>query len=48
MRKKFQTSITLSFKAKELIVKLAEKLGLNKVSVIEMAVRKLAEKEGIS
>ena len=47
MRKKFQTSTTLSLRAKELIVKLADKLGLNKASVIELAIRKLAEKEGV-
>jgi len=48
MRNKIQTSITLSRKAKDLIEKLTVKLGVNKTSVIEIAVRKLAEKENIS
>jgi hypothetical protein len=48
MRRKFQTSTTLTLKSKDLIVKLAEKLGLNKASIIEMAIRKLAEKEKVS
>ena len=47
MRRKIQTSITISVKGKELIEKLADKLGLNRTCVIEMAVRKLAEKEEV-
>ena len=48
MRNKTLTSITLSHQAKELREKLAVKLGINKTAVIEMAIRKLAEKENIT
>lgn len=48
MRKdKHNTSIRLTPEAKELIERLSEKLGINQTSVIEMAVRVLAEKEKV-
>lgn len=47
MRNKNPTSFRLSPEAFNLITKLCEKLGLSKASVLEMAIRKLAEQEGI-
>lgn len=41
------TSIRLSAEADRLIKALADRLGLKQSSVIEMAVRKLAEQEGL-
>lgn len=41
------TSIRLTLEAKRLITELAVKLGVHKSSVIELAIRKLAEKEGL-
>jgi predicted DNA-binding protein len=40
-----QTSIRLTPEAKELIERLRQKLGVNQTSVIEIALRVLAEKE---
>jgi predicted DNA-binding protein len=42
-----QTSIRLTLDAKELIERLSQKLGINQTSVIEMAIRVLAEKESL-
>lgn len=42
-----QTSIRLTPEAKELIERLSKKLGINHTSVIEMAIRVLAEKEKV-
>jgi len=42
-----QTSIRLTSEAKELIERLSQKLGINQTSVIEMAIRVLAEKEKV-
>ena len=47
MRKKIQTTFTLSVEALRLIVELAKKLGLSKTGVLEMAIRRLAEMENI-
>lgn len=41
------TSIRLTPEAKELIKRLTVKLGINQTSVIEMAIRVLAEKENV-
>lgn len=41
------TSIRLSAEADRLIKALADRLGLKQSSVIELAVRKLAEQEGL-
>ena len=42
-----QTSVRLTPEAKELIERLSKKLGINQTSVIEMAIRVLAEKEKV-
>ncbi len=48
MRKdKHTTSLRLTPEAKELIERLSQKLGVNQTSVIEMAIRVLAEKEKV-
>ena len=44
---KQQTSIRLTPEAKALIERLSQKLGINQTSVIEMAIRVLAEKEKV-
>lgn len=41
------TSIRLSAEADRLIKALAEKLGIKQSGVIEMAIRKLAERENV-
>ena len=41
------TSIRLTSEAKQLIERLSNKLGINQTSVIEMAIRVLAEKENV-
>lgn len=46
-RDKLPTSIRLSEEGKQLRKLLAEKLGISESAVIEMALRKLAEMEGI-
>jgi hypothetical protein len=45
--KKEATSYRLSVDAKQLIKMLSDRLGINETSVIELAVRELAEKKGI-
>jgi predicted DNA-binding protein len=42
-----QTSIRLTPEARALIKRLSDKLGINQTSVIEMAIRVLAEKENV-
>ena len=42
-----QTSVRLTPEAKELIRRLSTKFGINQTSVIEMAIRVLAEKERV-
>ena len=42
-----QTSVRLTSEAKELIERLSAKLCINQTSVIEMAIRVLAEKEKV-
>ena len=42
-----QTSVRLTSEAKELIERLSQKLGINQTSVIEIAIRVLAEKEKV-
>jgi len=42
------TSIRFSLVADSMLVALAEKLGLSKSAIIELAIRKLAENEGIA
>ena len=44
---KHTTSIRLTPEAKELIERLSQKLGINQTSVIEMAIRVLADKENV-
>jgi len=44
---KKRTSITISEKCKDLMQELSIKLGVSQTSVIELAVRQMAEKEGI-
>jgi predicted transcriptional regulator len=44
---KKSTSIRLSDEARRLVTELAKKLGVHKSSILEMAIRKLAEKEGL-
>lgn len=46
-RTKLPNSYRLSEEARNLIVRLAEHLGLSQANVIEMAVRQLARREGI-
>jgi uncharacterized protein (DUF1778 family) len=48
MRRKTPISIRFTPKAKELIAKMAESLGVTKTAIIEMAIREKAKKEGIS
>ncbi len=45
MNKKQATSIRLSSEAKRLLAALAQKLGINKTAVMEIAIRRLAEQE---
>ena len=47
MRNKILTSMAISKQAKILIEKIATKLGLSKTAVMEMAVRRLAEREEV-
>jgi len=47
MKKKTTTTVRLTMKADELLVKLAEKMGTSKTAIIEMAIRKFAEKESV-
>jgi predicted DNA-binding protein len=42
-----QTAVRLTPEAERLLKELAAKFGLNHTSVIEMAIRKFAEQEGI-
>jgi predicted DNA-binding protein len=42
-----QTSVRLTAEAKDLIERLSQKLGINQTSVIEMAIRVLAERENV-
>ena len=42
-----QRSIRLSEEARRLLALLSERLGLNQTAVIELAIRRLAEREGI-
>lgn len=44
---KKQTSIRMSYAAKELVVLLAERLGISQSAVLELAIRTLAKREGI-
>jgi predicted transcriptional regulator len=48
MKKKTTTTVRLTTRADELLVKIAEKLGTSKTTIIEMAIRKFAEKESVS
>jgi predicted DNA-binding protein len=41
------TSFRLTTEVKQLIKLLAKKLGVNETSVVEIAVRELAEKKGV-
>lgn len=41
------TTVRLTPEAKELIKRLSAKLGINQTSVLEMAIRVLAEKENV-
>jgi len=45
--RKTPTAFRLSEKAKLLLSALAEKLGVNQTSVIEMAIRQIAEREKV-
>lgn len=47
MPNRIPKAFRLSENAVNLITKLCEKLGLSQASVLEMAIRKLAEQEGI-
>jgi len=47
MRHKILTSMAISRQAIELIEKMALKLGLSKTAIMEMAIRKLAEREDV-
>jgi predicted transcriptional regulator len=44
---KHPTSIRISEEAKRLLAALADKLGISQMAVIEIAVRKMAEAEGV-
>jgi predicted transcriptional regulator len=44
---KKQTCIRMSDTAKELVVLLAERLGISQSAVLELAIRTLAKREGI-
>ena len=44
---KCPTSIRISEEAKRLLAALAAKLGVSRMAVIEIAVRKMAEAEGV-
>jgi hypothetical protein len=48
MRKKKAIGVRFTPRAKDLVDKLAEYLGVTKTSVIEMAIREKAKKEGVS
>jgi predicted transcriptional regulator len=49
MRKANQTtSIRLTPEAKRLLSRLAQKLGVTQAAIIEMAIRKFAEREGVN
>jgi hypothetical protein len=48
MRKKNPTTIRFTPKAKKLVGKLSEVLGVTKTAVIEMAIREKAKREKIS
>lgn len=45
--RKTPTAFRLSEKAKSLLGALAEKLGVNQTSVVEMAIRQMAEREKV-
>ena len=44
---KRSTSLRLSDQARELLAKLAKHLGISQTAVLEIAIRKLADMEGI-
>lgn len=48
MTKKIKTSFTLTESASKLLKLLAKKLGVSQTAIIEIAVRRLADKEGVS
>lgn len=41
------TTVRLSAEAQRLLEKMAEKNGISKTAVLELAIRKMAEKEGV-
>ncbi len=47
MDKKQPTSLRLSPEAKRLLAELAKKLGVTQAAIIEMAIRRFAESEGV-
>lgn len=48
MSNKQPTSVRLSPEAKRLLERLADKLGVTQAAIIEMAIRRMAEAEGVS
>ena len=47
MDKKQPTSLRLSPEAKRLLAELARKLGVTQAAIVEMAIRRFAESEGV-
>lgn len=47
MKKKGNTSVRLTLEADALLKELARKLGISQTAIIEIAIRRLAEQEGI-
>lgn len=47
-QKKHPTSMRLTATAEKLIAKLSEKLGVSKSAVLELAIRNLAQQQGIT
>lgn len=47
MSDKLSTSLRLSPEAKRLLAELAKKLGITQAAIMEIAIRRLAEKEGV-
>ncbi len=47
MNNKLSTSLRLSPEAKRLLIELAKKLGVTQAAIVEIAIRRLAETEGV-
>lgn len=47
MREKISTSIRLTKEGKQIVDRLSKRLGIDKSSVLELAIRELAKKENV-